>query len=156
LHFSHTNIYAKYLRKYVQAYAEEGIEINFLVPQNEPEHRANGYPTMAISAEDEAVLVKALIDEFEAHDVHTQVVIFGHNFAQVNYPLKVLEDLGDDYRAKVGGVAWHCYDGDFKWVKTVLRTVIDCFLDLPTKYQMLIQEPECSLKNVQGEMFSCN
>lgn len=35
-------VYATYLAKYIDAYKQEGIEIDFIIPQNEPLHSANG------------------------------------------------------------------------------------------------------------------
>lgn len=35
-------VYATYLAKYIDAYKQEGVEIDFIIPQNEPLHSANG------------------------------------------------------------------------------------------------------------------
>ena len=40
------DLYARYLTRYVEEYKKLGIPISYLTPQNEPLHRANGYPTM--------------------------------------------------------------------------------------------------------------
>lgn len=60
---SNTAVYAEYLRRYVESYADQGIDIDFLVPQNEPELEANGYPTMSLTPEQEKELVLALAEE---------------------------------------------------------------------------------------------
>jgi O-glycosyl hydrolase len=58
---SFTDVYAKYLRKYLEAYRTEGIRIDdYILPQNEPLHSANGYPTMSLSPQAEAKLVASL------------------------------------------------------------------------------------------------
>ena len=41
---------------YVQAYLDNGIRIDTLVPQNEPGYGPNGYPSMTVEAWQEAEL----------------------------------------------------------------------------------------------------
>ena len=42
---------------YVEAYLENGIRIDTLVPQNEPGYGPNGYPSMIVEPWQEAELV---------------------------------------------------------------------------------------------------
>ncbi len=55
---AYAEVYARYLARYVAAYRERGVNIHYIVPQNEPLHAVNGYPTMHLSAESEASLTK--------------------------------------------------------------------------------------------------
>ena len=109
---SFTDIYALYLRKYLESYAREGINIQYLVPQNEPLHSANGYPTMSLSANDEAALVERLASEISSANLATKLVIYGHNWDNLDYARSIL--LRPGMQDMVYGVAFHCYAGDYR------------------------------------------
>ena len=49
-------MYIRYLAMYVEAYLENGIHIDTLVPQNEPGYGPNGYPSMVVESWQEAEL----------------------------------------------------------------------------------------------------
>ena len=51
------NNFLRYLAMYVEAYLENGIRIDTLVPQNEPGYGPNGYPSMIVEPWQEAELV---------------------------------------------------------------------------------------------------
>jgi glucosylceramidase len=103
--------FAGYHVKFVQAYAEQGLKIEAITPQNEPMYSTDGYPTMFISAAGQAKLVRDhLGPAFRAAGLDTQIIIFDHNWDIVQYPLEVLSDA--EAAAYVDGVAFHCYGGD--------------------------------------------
>lgn len=109
---SYASTYAKYLRMYVEAYKNEGINIDFILPQNEPLHTANGYPTMALSPDSERTLTLALADELSQSGLDTKIIIYGHNWDNLEYARSILRQPG--MTDVVGGVAFHCYAGDPK------------------------------------------
>ncbi len=103
--------FANYHTRFVQAYAAEGIKIDTLTPQNEPLHTSGSYPTMYMSAADQAVFIRDyLAPTLRQAGLSTRILIFDHNWDLVDYPLTVLAD--PTVAAVVDGVAFHCYGGD--------------------------------------------
>lgn len=103
--------YAEYLRRYVEAYAAEGVPIALLSVQNEPHHEPDDYPGMRFTASQRAEFVgRHLGPLFASRNVTTQIVDWDHNWDAPESPLGVLGDTLA--RRFVSGVAWHCYAGD--------------------------------------------
>jgi len=103
--------WANYLVRFIQAYAEHGIPIDSLTPQNEPNHSQDTYPTMLMSAEGQQTFVRDhLGPALRDAGLDTRLVIFDHNWDLWRYPMLVLSDPGA--AAFVDGVAFHCYGGD--------------------------------------------
>lgn len=103
--------FAQYHLRFVQAYAEAGVPIDALTPQNEPMHETSGYPTMVMPPEQQAELIRDYLGPaLDDAGLDTQIIIFDHNWDLVQYPLKVLSD--PEAAAYIDGVAFHCYGGD--------------------------------------------
>jgi O-glycosyl hydrolase len=107
---------ALYYRKIVQAYAAQGLHIHAVTPQNEPGWPAGHYPSMLVSAQQEAQLINAMRKEFDAHGITTQIWAWDWNFGDLGtYASDLLgtRDSGytDAYR-NAKGIAWHDYSGD--------------------------------------------
>lgn len=104
------SVYADYFVKYVQAMAEQGITIDAVTYQNEPQNSKNT-PSMPWSAQDGAEFVgKYLGPKFEAAGLKTKILIFDHNVDREDYPLTILKDnAADKY---TDGIAYHQYVGD--------------------------------------------
>ncbi len=103
--------FAAYHVRFVQAYAEEGIPIDALTPQNEPLHESGSYPTMKMTAAEQATFVRDhLAPALRQAGLQTRILIFDHNWDLVHFPLEVLAD--PETAAVVDGVAFHCYGGD--------------------------------------------
>lgn len=103
--------FADYHVRFVQTYAEQGVTIDSVTPQNEPMYETGGYPSMKMTAKEQSVFVRDfLAPSFEKANLSTRIVIFDHNWDLVNYPLEVLSD--PQTADKVDGVAFHCYGGD--------------------------------------------
>ena len=101
--------YAQYFVKYIQAYAEHGIDIFAVTPQNEPLYVPGHYPGMSMSPTAQAVFIKDhLRPAFDAVNLDTKILAYDHNWDRKDYPLTVLEKAGD----AVDGVAWHVYGGN--------------------------------------------
>jgi glucosylceramidase len=102
--------YARYLVKYLQAYASAGVPISWLSVQNEPLHEPTDYPGMRLSATDEKrFLTDFLIPRLVAAKLTTRILVYDHNWDTPSYPLTVLADA--QVRAHAGGTAFHCYAG---------------------------------------------
>ena len=104
--------YANYFVKYLQAYAQQGIPIYAITPQNEPETPAN-YPGMIFSAANETTFIKNNLGPTIAKaTLGTKPKILGYdqNWDSDNY----INTIYSDAQAKsyVAGSAWHHYAGD--------------------------------------------
>ncbi|MCL2665485.1 MAG: hypothetical protein FWE82_07730, partial [Defluviitaleaceae bacterium] len=106
-----TDVYAKYLRMAVQAYAEQGVKLHALTTQNEPltgDGRAT--PACRFTWRMQKGVITALRREFDAHGIDTEIWIYDHNFDMADvFVAPLLEDA--EARAAFDGVAFHDYGG---------------------------------------------
>lgn len=102
--------YAQYLVKYIQAMAKEGIVIDAITIQNEPENPHNT-PSMLMTAEEQASFIKNhLGPAFQQAGITTKIVLFDHNCDHPEYPISILNDA--EARKYVDGSAFHLYLGE--------------------------------------------
>ena len=110
--------FAEYLRRYVEAYAAEGVPIFALTVQNEPHFEPDDYPGMRLDPAQRADFLKNHLGPlFAQRGVRTQILDWDHNWDEPQSPQAVLADTGA--RRYVAGVAWHCYAGDVSAQTTV-------------------------------------
>ena len=102
--------YAEYLLRYVQAYAAQGVTVDALTLQNEPDFVPAGYPGMQLSAAQAAALVRKLGPALAAAGLRTKLVGYDGNWGDTSYPLALLGDEGAN--PYLDGTAFHCYTGD--------------------------------------------
>ena len=111
--------YSKYFVDFIKDYAAQGVDVNYVTPQNEPENtNATNTPGMLLSPQAEGTFVSYLSSALSAASLSTKILVWDHNWADtgknapyptkqtVPYPVTVLEK-----DPKVAGVAWHCYAG---------------------------------------------
>jgi glucosylceramidase len=118
--------YARYLVKFVQAYRANGITVDTLTVQNEPQNRApDGYPGTDLPSWQEARVIEELGPMLRGAGLRTKILAFDHNWAMhpndvATTPTDELDDV-DKYAHNVlasaagrwvSGVAYHCYYGD--------------------------------------------
>lgn len=105
------DVFARYLVKYLDAYAQQGVPIFALTLQNESSFEPENYPGMRLGARARAELIgKHLGPLLKRRPAKVQILDWDHNWDLPNEPLAVLADpLASAY---VTGVAWHCYGGD--------------------------------------------
>jgi glucosylceramidase len=101
--------YAAYLVKYLDGMKQEGINIDTITIQNEPENPKNT-PSMVVDADEEGTFIR---DNFgpalQQAGLSTKIVLFDHNCDHPNYPITILEDPAT---AKfVDGSGFHLYLG---------------------------------------------
>ncbi len=104
--------WAEYYVKYLQAYEAEGIGIDLISHQNEPDYASLDYPGMEKNPETQRLLLRNyILPSLEASGLDTRVLIFDHNWDNTIFPARVLTDsqVGDSER--VAGTAWHWYGG---------------------------------------------
>jgi glucosylceramidase len=116
-------VYANYLVKYIQAMKAEGITIDAITPQNEPQNPYNN-PSMVLSADQEASFIRtALGPAFKATGIASKIIIWDHNCDMPQYPAAILSDA--DAKQYIDGSAFHLYAGDI----SALGTVHDAYPD---------------------------
>lgn len=104
-------LFAEYFRKFIEAYAAEGVPVHLISLQNEPHFEPDNYPGMRLTPAQRATLVREHFGPLFARvGIKTQILDWDHNWDEPNSPLEVLADSGA--RRFVAGVAWHCYGGD--------------------------------------------
>jgi glucosylceramidase len=116
--------YARYLVRFVEEYRAEGLDIDYLTVQNEPQLRhPDGYPATDMPFWQAARLIEALGPMLEAAGLDTRILGFDHNW-ELNpadaattppgedpaylYPADLLRTAADEW---IDGIAFHCYSG---------------------------------------------
>lgn len=111
------SVYAQYFVKYIQQMKTEGITIDAITPQNEPQHDGNN-PSMLMTAAQQADFIKNhLGPAFQSAGIATKIIVYDHNCDHPDYPLNVLNDAAA--RVFVDGSAFHLYAGDIISLSTV-------------------------------------
>ena len=102
---------AEYFRRYIEAYAAEGVPIYAITVQNEPHYEPADYPGMRLEPAARASFVGGYLGPlFVRSGIRTIILDWDHNWDQYQSPLQVLADsVAPRY---IAGVAWHCYGGD--------------------------------------------
>ena len=109
--------YANYFVKYIKAMKANGIAIDAVTIQNEPQHGGNN-PSMVMSALQQAEFVKTNMGPaFQAAGINTKIIVWDHNCDNPNYPITVLNDPAA--KAFIDGSAFHLYGGDISALSTV-------------------------------------
>jgi glucosylceramidase len=118
--------YALYLTKFVRAYQAQGVTVNTITVQNEPQnHNPSGYPGTDMPAAQQEKLIEVLGPMLRQAGLHTQILAYDHNWSEhpndiaasppdeapdINhYPQEVLSSPAARW---VAGTAYHCYFGD--------------------------------------------
>ena len=106
----HYGVYAQYFVKYILAMKANGITIDAITPQNEPQHGGNN-PSMVMSAAQQTDFIKNhLGPAFQAAGITTKIVVWDHNCNRPDYPIEILNDAAA--KTYVYGSAFHLYEGD--------------------------------------------
>ncbi len=101
--------YAKYFVKYIQLMRAEGLQINAVTIQNEPEHGGNN-PSMLMTAVEQNTFIKNhLGPAFKKQGLQTEIVIWDHNADNPNYPIQILNDSVT--KSFISASAFHLYLG---------------------------------------------
>lgn len=111
------NVYAKYFVKYIQAMKAQGITIDAVTIQNEPQYGGNN-PSMLMSATQEGDFIKNnLGPALVAAGLSTKIIIWDHNCDNPTYPITILNDAGA--KQFINGSAFHLYGGSVTALSTV-------------------------------------
>ena len=103
--------YADYLTKYILAYRQNGINIDYLTIQNEP-YAMQIWESCIFSIEQEAEFIeKYLGPTFQKNNINTKILIHDHNKEKLF--LKAQKDFSSStLRNLISGMAFHWYSGD--------------------------------------------
>lgn len=104
--------YANYFVKYIEGMADQGITIDAITIQNEPEN-PNNNPSMVMNAEQQKVFVRDhLGPTFQTENIETKIILFDHNLDHPDYPISILNDpVAKSY---IDGSAFHLYAGQIQ------------------------------------------
>lgn len=111
------SVYARYFVKYIQAMKAQGIHVDAVTIQNEPQHGGNN-PSLVMSFIQQADFIKNhLGPAFQQAGIGTKIIIWDHNCDNPAYPIAILDDPAA--KAYVDGSAFHLYAGDIGALATV-------------------------------------
>jgi glucosylceramidase len=118
--------YALYLTKFIEAYRAQGVRVDAITVQNEPQNRnPAGYPGTDMPASQEEKVIEALGPMLSEAGLTTAILGYDHNWsehpndiastppdetADINdYPQEILSSPAARW---IAGTAYHCYYGD--------------------------------------------
>ncbi len=108
--------YANYFVKYIQAMDQEGITIDAITVQNEPENPKNT-PSLEMTAPEQNNFIKNhLGPAFKNAGIKTKIILFDHNADHPEYPISILNDSVT--KKYVDGSAFHLYLGEVDALST--------------------------------------
>jgi glucosylceramidase len=109
--------YANYFVKYLNAMAAEGIMIDAITIQNEPEN-PNNTPSLVMMAAEQSEFIKNYLGPaFKRAKIRTKIILFDHNCDHPEYPISILND--PETKQYVDGSAFHMYLGEIEALSTV-------------------------------------
>ncbi|MGW2510468.1 ricin-type beta-trefoil lectin domain protein [Streptomyces scopuliridis] len=105
--------YADYFVKYLQAYRDQGIPVDYVSVQNEPTCCA-GYPSMSWNGSGLAYFTKnELLPKLQSAGLPSKVLAHDWNWDTYDaYAAETVNDAAVRSHPNFGGVAWHGYGGD--------------------------------------------
>ena len=111
--------YADYYIKFLKAYADEGIKISALTPQNEPNTGQHGFmPACIWHPEIEAKFITTLRRKLDAEGMNVKIWLFDHSFIDIPRVLWSLDNC-EGLAESCDAVAFHYYDGAVENTKAV-------------------------------------
>jgi glucosylceramidase len=112
--------YARYFVRYIEAYAAQGIPIDYVTAQNEPTC-CGGYPSMHWNGEGLRFFIGSnLLPALHAAGLATKVLALDWNWdSYAAYGAPTVDDAAIRNDSLFGGVAWHGYSGNVAQQTTV-------------------------------------
>jgi len=132
--------FANYFVKYIKAYADQSVPIDYISLQNEPllDTVNSGYPGMYMDAATQTTVLRDYVlpalttAKVDVTFPDTKVLVWDHNWDNSSFPNTVLSDTTVKNSPQVAGVAWHGYGG----TPGVMTTLQNGF---PTKGQYMTE-----------------
>ncbi len=116
------SVYASYLVKAIQAYAQEGVPIDALTPQNEPSsgQTATAYPGLTLPETQEAQFIAAdLAPALQAAGLSTKIYGNDLSWDSLAYADGLMSGPAS---GDFAGIAWHCYFGSPQTMSALAQT----------------------------------
>ena len=98
--------YANYIRKWLDAYEEDGVRIRYITPQNEPRAIQEWESCVYSYRAQRRLAYKYLASALEGTD--TQILLWDHNKKHL---VEVADQLLTENNQKIAGLCYHWYDG---------------------------------------------
>ena len=103
--------WANYIVKYIQEYKSNGIDINYITVQNEPNAKQIWESCLYTPQEERDFAVYNLYSKFKEKGIDTEILIWDHNKDKI-YKRAEEELSSDEAQAAISGIAYHYYSGD--------------------------------------------
>ncbi|MDQ0949441.1 glucosylceramidase [Streptomyces phaeochromogenes] len=112
--------YADYFVKYLQAWRDQGVPVDYVTAQNEPTC-CSGYPSMSWNGSGLAYFTKSeLLPGLQGAGLSTKVLAHDWNWDTYDaYAAQTVDDAAVRSHPNFGGIAWHGYGGDVAKQTTV-------------------------------------
>lgn len=105
------SLYSEYLSKYIKAYKNENINIDYITVQNEP-NAVQVWESCIYSSEEEANLaINYIFPTFKKYNINTKILIWDHNKEKLFSRAKA-ELNSNNALSGISGFAFHWYTGD--------------------------------------------
>jgi glucosylceramidase len=116
-------VYARYFVEYIRKMKSEGIRIDAVTIQNEPQNAHNN-PSLKMEAVEQAAFIRDhLGPAFRRNGISTKIIVWDHNCDMPEFPVAVLSDK--QANAFIDGSAFHLYGGQIN----AMSAVKDAFPD---------------------------
>lgn len=101
--------YARYFVKFIEEYRRHGVQVSAVTVQNEPLYEPLHYPSMLMTARQEAYFVaRHLSPALRSAGLDTAILGYDHNWDRIDYADELLSSSSSCF----DGIAWHWYAGD--------------------------------------------
>lgn len=107
----YNQIWANYLVKYINSYKNEGITINYMTIQNEPNAIQIWESCLYSSKEEANFAIKYLFPTFRENNINTKILIWDHNKEKL-FSRSIQELNNNQALDAISGIAFHWYTGD--------------------------------------------
>ncbi|WP_328396069.1 ricin-type beta-trefoil lectin domain protein [Streptomyces sp. NBC_00390] len=106
-------VYASYFVKYLQAWRDQGVPVDYVTAQNEPTC-CGGYPSMSWNASGLAYFTRSeLLPKLQSAGLTTKVLAHDWNWDTYDaYAAETVNDAAVRSHPNFGGIAWHGYGGN--------------------------------------------
>lgn len=118
------NEYANYLVKFIKEYRKEGINIDYITIQNEPNAKQIWESCLYTPEEELDFIENYLEPVFKKEKINTKILLWDHNKEKLisRYENKIISNI-------ISGFAFHWYTGDhFENIKLLKQKYPDKFL----------------------------
>ena len=118
--------YAEYYVRDLKAYAEQGIHIRALTPQNETETGQHGkMPACLWHPELEAKFIKILRRKLDENGMDVKIWMYDHNFSESEVRVHWSLDNCEGLREACDGVAFHYYSANIEMARPLQEAYPD-------------------------------